>query len=351
MDPQSKPPRVGIVGIGHVALHEHIPGIREAGGQVTALADTAGDTASKLARENGIAAAYTDYRELCADPNVDVVAICTPAGVHREIALAAIAAGKHVFMEKPPTTGAEPMREVADAAREANRILLAGSHHPYRENVTWLRDHIASGQLGDVYAVDCFKLRRDHAPLDRADATKPHGITSGSSVHRIDVALYLLGQPKVSSVVARTYGHFMRQNAERDGTVCTGLGHDSLIATLHLANGATITLRDMLAAHMEEPNFMQCWFGDLTVYGSQAGARLHPLTIFQNQNDGSQQITVPPVNNDLRAGHTPAYRHLFACMQADADAANQQPHRAVAVMEVIDAIFASAAAGGQQITL
>ena len=346
----STPPRVGIVGTGHIAMREHIPGIRDAGGQVVALADKAAGVAEKVAAAHGIQFSHTDYRALVNDPQIDVVAICTPPEVHCEIALAAIAAGKHVFMEKPPTTGAHEIRAVAEAARQARRILLAGSHHPYRENVTWLRDHIAAGRLGEVYAVDCFKLRRDNAPPDRPDAVKPHGITSGSTVHRIDVALYLLGLPRVSSVVARTYGHFMRQADERAGIPCTGLGHDSLIATLHLANGGTITLRDMLAAHMEEPNFMQCWFGDLTVFGSHAGARLHPLTLFQNQTDGSQRITVPPVSNDLHQGHAPAYRHLFACMREGRIPADS-PARAVAVMEVIDAIYASAAAAGRQVML
>ncbi len=339
---------VGIVGSGVVALKEHLPGVRRAGGEVVALCDSVPGRAADQAEEHRVGRAYTDYHELCRDEEVDIVAVCTPSGVHREIALAALGAGKHVFMEKPPTQTAAEIREVAEASEAAGRYVLAGSHHPYRENVTALRDRIRAGELGEIYHVDCFKLRRDAIGPDDPEARGPHGITHGSTVHRIDVCLYLLGLPRVERVTARFYGHFIRQKTEAAGREYKGLAHDTVVANLQLESGATITVRDMLAAHMEEPNFMQTWFGEIRVFGSEGGAQLHPLTIYQNERDGSQRMEVPPVNNDLHEGHYPAYRYLFGCLDAG-QKPEDTPERAVAVMEVIDAIYESALNGGRQV--
>jgi len=342
--------RVGLVGAGWVALREHLPNSRYAGGSVTALCDVIPGRAAELAETHRIPRAYTDYRELVADPEVDIVAICTGPGAHREIALAAVAAGKHVFMEKPPTRTAEEMREVGAAAERAGVCMLAGSMHPYRENVVELRRRIAAGDLGEVYAIDCFKLRRNNPPKDAPQAEGPNGVASGSTVHRIDVSLYLLGCPQAAFVTARFYDHHVRAATEAAGEAFSGLCHDSVIATVHFENGCTLTIRDLLAAHMSEPNFMQCWFGDLTVYGSKAGAHLHPLTLYQNLPDGGQRVEVPAVNNDLRESHGPAYAYLFDCIERGVKP-DQSPERAAQVMAIHDAIYASAAQNGRQVVV
>ncbi|MGF1451768.1 MAG: hypothetical protein ACFB21_06810 [Opitutales bacterium] len=98
---------------------------------------------------------------------------------------------------------------------------------------------------------------------------------------------------------------------------------------------------------MAIPNFMQCWFGELSVYGTVGGAQLHPLTLYQNTPDGGQQVEIPPVGNDLHAGHRPAYAYLFDCIR-NRRKPEGSSERAVSEMKVLDAIYASAAHGGAQ---
>lgn len=344
-------PSVAIVGCGRVGLREHLPGVRAAGGDVVALVDTQPGLAAAAAREHGVPRAFEDLGALLRDARPEVVAVCTPSAAHRDVALAALDAGCHLYLEKPPTVSAGQMQDVAARARERRACVLAGSHHPYRENVRHLRDRIAAGDLGEIYALECRKLRRAACPPDRGTETHPQGVAFFSSVHRLDVALFLLGNPPVHAVSARTWTHFSVAAARAAGVhTPSGLVEDAVLALVHFGNGCSLSLADIHAAHAEEPNDMQCWFGDFRVLGTRRGARLHPLALFETRGDGGVLVEEPAVNNDLHAGHAPAYRFLFDHVRRGTPPEGTL-ERAVATMRLVDAIHASARDGGRTVTL
>lgn len=342
---------VGMVGISNFAIKEHVPAVRAAGGTLSAFCGLERDQPEQKARQHDVPATYTDYHNLIDDPNIDIVSVCTPSGTHAEIAIAALEAGKHVYLEKPPTTTAKEMRQVVEAARASGTFIYAGSHHLYRENIQYLRKKIEAGALGDIYAIDTLKLRRNAAPIDNGTQTRRGGIALGSTTHRIDVLLYLLGIPEVQWVTARTYNYFVKRAGERKGIErISGLVEDTVIATIHFANGCTATVRDMLDANMQQSADDHGWFGDFTVFGSRAGATLHPLTIYEGRDDGSLAIDVPEVNNDLHAGHTPVYTYFFDCI-GKGRKPEDSPERSLLNMRILDAIYDSAEANGRQIAL
>ncbi len=340
---------VAMVGASPFAIREHLPAVRNNGGVMVTLCDHNGARVQQLAAQHAVPNACTDYHDAIGDPTVDVVAVCTPPSSHAEIAIAALQAGKHVYMEKPPTATAEEMERVAKAAEESGRCIYSGSHHLHRENVSHLRALIDREELGDVYAIDAWKFRRNSAPCDNDHQTKPGGIAMGSTTHRIDMVLHLLGIPEVQYVTARTYNYFALKNARKAGIARpSGMVEDSVIATIHFRNGCTATIRDMLDANMAQSDDDHGWFGDFTVFGSEAGAKLHPLTIYRNEDDGGLAVHEPPVNNDLHAGHTPVYAYLFECIRTGSPPA-EATARSRLNMRIIEAMYASAAAGGKQI--
>ncbi len=75
------------------------------------------------ARQYNVSRTYTDWRALIADPAVEIVHVVTPPGLHAEMAVAALRAGKHVFAEKPLATTDEDARRILEAAREAGRLV------------------------------------------------------------------------------------------------------------------------------------------------------------------------------------------------------------------------------------
>ncbi|MEZ5531284.1 MAG: Gfo/Idh/MocA family oxidoreductase [Steroidobacteraceae bacterium] len=151
--------RIGLIGTGFIGRTHAIA--LSAVGAVFAdieapvrelLADTTEAAARAAAGALGFARATGDWRELVADPAVNVVDICTPNHLHRDMALAAIGAGKHVWCEKPLANTAREAREIAAAADAAGVRHLMGFNYICNPLLQVARDMIAAGELGDVYA-------------------------------------------------------------------------------------------------------------------------------------------------------------------------------------------------------
>lgn len=112
------------------------------------LCDTPEDKARAMADQFGFSRAVDDWRALVADPEVDLVSITTPNRLHREMALAAIAAGKHVWCEKPMGLTLAEARDMAAAAKEADVKTMVG--YNYVKNPAFLHAQklIAEGAIG-----------------------------------------------------------------------------------------------------------------------------------------------------------------------------------------------------------
>ena len=94
--------RIGLVGCGFAAEHRHLPTLMHLPDlSVAAVCDVDETARSRVGERFGIARRHASAHELAADPSVEAVAVCVPTGAHVEVALAAIEAGKHVFVEKP----------------------------------------------------------------------------------------------------------------------------------------------------------------------------------------------------------------------------------------------------------
>jgi predicted dehydrogenase len=144
--------RWGIIGTGIAgkfvhAIHAHTT--------QRAVAVTARDAAKTqaFADEHGIDAVYSSLDELLADPAIDVVYVATPHPLHREQALAAIAAGKHVLIEKPIAMSAAEAREITDAGRAAGVLVAEAMWTRYLPQADVIRQVLASGVLGEVQLV------------------------------------------------------------------------------------------------------------------------------------------------------------------------------------------------------
>ncbi len=345
------PVGVGIVGAGFVACHEHVPAVRAAGGEVVALADINVELARRAARELGVPRAYGSHLELIEDSSVDVVAVCTPPSSHEQIAVAAIGAGKHVYIEKPPAGSADQMRRIAAAADETGLAVYAGSHHLYRDNIALAKAIIDDGDFGDIYAVDCLKVQRRHIQRDRGECGDRGAVACGSMTHRLDVVLYLLGTPAVRYVTATTHGWLERGDDAGDGLEGeAGLAEDMVNARIELADGCTFTIRDIREGHLRELDCEHWLFGECSILGTRAGADLHPLTIYRTGVDGSLRTERPCVNNRLWPSHTRVYEYFLECVRRG-KSPEMALERAVSVMDIVDAIYESARGGGAQVAL
>ncbi len=132
------------------------------------VADRTAGLAAQGARTLGFARSSGDWRSLIEDTDIDVIDITAPNALHKEMALAAIASGKHVYCEKPLAPSASDAREMADAAEAAGVATQVGFNYLCNPMIALARDLIRSGEIGEIRS-----YRGIHAEDYMADAQSP----------------------------------------------------------------------------------------------------------------------------------------------------------------------------------
>jgi predicted dehydrogenase len=227
--------RWGIVGPGWIA-GEFARAVRTHTTQrVVAVSSRSPERASAFAATHGIDLALGSTEQLLTHPDVDVVYVATPQSDHAAIGLAAIAAGKHVLIEKPIAVSAAEARSLADSARSAGVLVMEAMWTRYLPQTSVIRRLLADGVLGDVHAV-----LADHGQAIPADPRnrlyRPElggGALLDLGIYPVQLSSMVLGTP--SRVVAM--GHMTRTGVDASSTLV--LGHD---------NGAQSTLYTSILA-------------------------------------------------------------------------------------------------------
>jgi predicted dehydrogenase len=149
---------VGLISVGwmgrlHSRAYQALPSVYPELGlrpRLVHAADTAADRVTYARDVLGYAKGSTDYRDVLADPDVDVVSICAPNALHREVGLAAAAAGRPFWIEKPVGRDARETGEVAAAARKAGIVTSIGYNYRHVPAVEHVRGLVAQGALGRI---------------------------------------------------------------------------------------------------------------------------------------------------------------------------------------------------------
>jgi len=146
--------RYGIIGTGMMGI-EHIDNIRALDDtSVVAIADTdPGSLATGLEAAGPGCTAYTNYRDLLADPTVDAVVVVTPNFTHIDVMRDVLASGKHVLCEKPLCTTTDDCHTLIDLAQDYDGVVWVGLEYRYMPAVSALIDEVRAGFVGDVKMV------------------------------------------------------------------------------------------------------------------------------------------------------------------------------------------------------
>ncbi|GAB3243816.1 Gfo/Idh/MocA family protein [Kineosporia babensis] len=145
--------RWGIIGTGGIAGRFAADTALLEGSEVVAVGSRTAAKAADFAQANGISTHHGSYPELVADPAVQAVYVATPHPFHAEHALLAIAAGKHVLVEKPFTMNAVEARTVVEAARQAGVFCMEAMWTRFLPHMARLRELLAAEAIGEVLAM------------------------------------------------------------------------------------------------------------------------------------------------------------------------------------------------------
>src|SRR4029077_1010950 len=122
-----------------------------AGADVVAIVDKSAPAANAAAQKYGVDTTFGDAKDLyAAIPDLDAVSIITPNVFHHPLVMEALAAGKHVFCEKPPALNAADVSQMVDAAKKANRTLMFNFNNRARPESYAMREYFKSGAVGRV---------------------------------------------------------------------------------------------------------------------------------------------------------------------------------------------------------
>ena len=222
--------RFGVIGCGTVSGYGHIPALAEHPNiSLVALSDLNEDRLRDLGAKHGVTRLYTDYRELLNQEDIDAVTIATPVSSHFEIAMAALAAGKHVFCEKPITNTVESGWELVKAAEEAKLLLAVNFELRADTAHRMLKQALEAGEIGKVHFLrlvyNWSGPRWAGMERHRLLMTEGKGPIFDCGVHFFDLARWF-SQSEYSQIMA-------------SGVFVEGYPYpDHVVATCMLENGA-----------------------------------------------------------------------------------------------------------------
>jgi predicted dehydrogenase len=328
-----KKTRVAIVGAGHVAQVAHIPAYRRNPDvELVAVVDDDPVKARRIQKQFGFAEWYEDIAEMLKLSEVDAVDICTPNYLHAPMAVAALRSGKDVLCEKPLARNSDEARKMVSAAEKENRVLMVGMNNRFREDVATLRTFIKGKELGDINFVKAGWLRRATDWNERAWFTQKTKAGGGALLDLgtplMDLSIWLSGLRKPTGVSCSIFGKTGRTGVE-----------DSAVAMIRFAGGACLSIE--VNWNLREPQDQTF----LHVYGSNGAAVLNPLQIHKHIQGVLVNVTPAiPGTNFYKESYNAEVDHFIECVRG-----RKKPlasgSDAVAVLEILDAMYKSAATG------
>jgi predicted dehydrogenase len=193
---EMKPINIGFIGAGAVA-ELHVEGVQACpNARLVGFTAKTAEERSKRAEEWGIDA-YESVEQLLASPAIDAVFVLSPVENHREHAIAALQAGKHVLIEKPVAGASVDVREIAEEAKKANRVCMPAHNYIYQNEVIRARRQIEEGHLGTI----CGGWINYLIHHDESVAMRYPGVLRQIITHHLYTLTYLLGKPKKLSAM------------------------------------------------------------------------------------------------------------------------------------------------------
>ena len=351
----SSPLRVGVVGLGyagstHAESYAAIPGV-----EVMALAGKEADRLELLGRTYGISRTFTDWEDLVAIDELDVVSVATPNALHHPVTLAALRAGKHVLCEKPLAIDSVQAREMVRAAYEHDRVLEVVFNRRRRADVQWVKQYLDDVGIGRIYHVRASWKRRAGIPGLTSWFTSKSLAGGGALIdlgpHVLDSVLYLLNEPRVVAASAVAHGELGRAGYGAMDRLdqMAGAGafevEDLASALLRLDDGSSITLEISWAGHVVDDEDVS-----IELLGVEGGIRLFvprnpsdaALTVFRDVDGRAESIDI---GIEVAGGEHPlVIREFVETVRSgewDAHHGDFALHRT----EVLDACYRSAREG------
>jgi predicted dehydrogenase len=279
-----EPIRLGIIGVGQIGKHHLREYAKIPGAQLVAAADVNAEELKRVAAEFKIPHTYADFRELLKRDDIQAVDVCLHNNFHRPMTCAALAAGKHVYCEKPMAGSyidALEMYKTAQACKKKLSIQLATV---FAKETKIAKHLIVQRRLGKVYHARSTGFRRRGRPFVDGYGTASFvqkkvaagGALYDMGVYHIAQMLWLLNLPKVLRISGKVYQETGMDEGRRKKS---GYNVEELgLGFVKCKGGLTLDIIESWAIHLNS-------FEGSSIVGSKGGIRLNPLSFHTTMSD------------------------------------------------------------------
>ena len=346
--------QLGVIGAGTIG-EVHAQAALAAGQTIVAVADLDLAKAELLAAAYPAARATDNLSALLEDPVIDAIVVAVPNKWHKELAIQALEAGKHVLLEKPMALSAAECGEINSVVADTGGILQIGMVFRFGAAAQAAKKVIDQGDLGQIYHAKAHMIRRRGVPGLGGWFTNKSLSGGGPlidlGVHMIDLSCWLMGFPEAEHVSGKTYSFFGRRMADYvyedmwagppnlDG-VCNV--EDSAHALIRFAGGATLDLQvswaiNMPLAYIPGPGFVGI-FGDQGGLAFDLAGDHLDLATERHQRNADTRFQLPATDQFVEQAKAFANCAVSRRQPCATGAHGQQ------VLSIIDAIYESSAA-------
>ncbi|CCG46893.1 oxidoreductase domain protein [Halobacillus halophilus DSM 2266] len=336
--------KMGIIGAGGIAQGRHIPSFRQLEDSVvlTAVQDLNKDRAEEAARLFDIPHVFENYEDLFQ--KVDAVTICTPNKFHAEIAIAALNAGVHVLCEKPMAITTEECTRMIAAAKKNDRLLSIGYHYRFTPEAQLAKKAMDNQEIGDPLVTRVQAMRRRKVPGWGVFTNKD--LQGGGSLidfgcHLLDLALWLLDDPKPVEVMGKTYDRLSKTPGQVNDW--GAFDHETFDVDDHVTsyitfdNGLSLQFECSWAANIKDDDTK------LSISGVDGGLSVYPFELYQAKYGALWDSSAKIREGEPKPGLYQAKNFVDSCLGQDELIV--KPEQALQVTKLMEAIYLSSETG------
>jgi UDP-N-acetyl-2-amino-2-deoxyglucuronate dehydrogenase len=308
--------RIGIVGCGRISQF-HVDAIEKVEGLTLAAVSDIDEARARAAGEKAGVPSFSSLDAMLAGADLDIVAVCTPSGLHPEHGIAAAKAGKHVVSEKPMALSIEGADALIAASEKAGRNLFVVKQNRLNPPIQLLKRAVERGRFGRIFMANV--TVRWQRPQEYYAAEKWRGTwkLDGGAImnqasHYVDLLQWLVGP--VASVMAKTATQARRIEAE-----------DSGAAVLQFASGALGMIEVNVLTYPRN------YEGSITIMGESGTVKIGGTSVnkvehwsFAEYDDDDKLVETGAINTNPPTvygfGHEGYYRNVVAVLRGKAKA-------------------------------
>lgn len=352
--------KVGIIGAGGM-LQYHAAGFQKAHAQIIAIADRNTVAAKKAAEKYNVSQVFDSVESmLTACPDLDAVSIIVPNKLHAPLAIQCLKAGKHVFCEKPPALSAQEVVEIITAAKSSGKKMMFNFNNRARPESQAMMKLISEGAVGRINSAQAKWIRRTGIPGFGGWFTTKELSGGGPLIdllHMVDLAMYFMGYPEPAHVLGQTFNDFIQDKSFKGpwgiADVVGGVTdvENAAHGFITFKSGQVLTLQVSWAEMVKREEV------SVVFQGTKAGGKVERLfesdglddtaidtceLYIQENGKSVNRVIKTPECADM--GRSDSAANFIQAIEGKVAPLNT-PEQALRLMQVIDAIYASAQTG------